>query len=101
MVLPAVLRHPARNPEQAHRCHRAARLNRAAGLLALARYLAGAVGKLSAAVPAVPDRFLPCGGRARLSWLAATRRWLRDRGSHTDRLLFHFLADHPAAARLI
>ena len=53
MVLPAVLRDPARHPEQAARRHRAVRLDRRPGLPAVARYLAGALGGLPADLPAV------------------------------------------------
>ncbi len=43
MVLLAVLRHPARDPEQASRRHRARRFDRAARVSALARYLEACV----------------------------------------------------------
>ena len=68
---------------------------------ALARYLARAVGELPAALPAIPDRLLPGGDRARLSRFAAARRRLRDRGSHSHRVLFRLPAHHPAAARFV
>ena len=54
MVLPAVLRHPARHPEQAPRRHRAGRLDHHSRLPAVARYVAGAVGELPADLPAIP-----------------------------------------------
>ncbi len=54
MVLSAVLRHSARDPEQASRRDRAGDLDHRSCLLAVARYLARALGELSAAVPAVP-----------------------------------------------
>ena len=53
MVLPAVLRDPARDPEQADGRDRAVRLDRHPRLPAVARHLAGALGELPAAVPAV------------------------------------------------
>ena len=53
MVLPAVLRHPALDPEQAAGRLRAVRLDRHPGLPALARHLAREVGALPAAVPPV------------------------------------------------
>ena len=101
MVLPAVLRHPARDPEQASRRHRVARLDRVARVPAVARYLARALGELPAALPAIPDRLLPGGDRARLSRFAAARRRLRDRGAHPHRILFRLPAHHPAAARFV
>src|SRR5271168_3944593 len=98
MVLSAVLRHSARDPPKATRRRRAAVVDRAARLPALARYVAGALGELPAALSAVPDRLLPGGDRAWLSRLAATRRRLRDRGAHPHRLLLRVPAHHPAAA---
>ena len=68
---------------------------------ALARYLARALGELPAALPAIPDRLLPGGDRARLSRFAAARRRLRDRGPHPHRVLFRLPAHHPAAARFV
>ena len=53
VVLPAVLRDPARHPEQAARRDRAVRLDRHPGVPAVARHLAGALGQLPAAVPPV------------------------------------------------
>ena len=53
VVLPAVLRDPARHPEQAGGRDRAVRLDRHPRLPAVARHLAGALGELPAAVPAV------------------------------------------------
>ena len=58
MVLPAVLRHSARDPEQAPRRHRACWLDRRAGVPAVARYVARALGELPAALPAVPVHLL-------------------------------------------
>ncbi len=50
MVLPAVLRHPAFDPEQAARRHRAVLLDRDPRLPALARHVEGALGALPAAL---------------------------------------------------
>ena len=77
----------------------AAGVDRAAGLPAVARYVARPLGELPAAVPAVPYRFLPGRDRARLSRFAAAGRRLRDRRAHPYGLLFHLPAHHPAAAR--
>ena len=64
MVLPAVLRDPALDPEQAARRHRAVLLDRHPRLPALARYLEGALGALPAAVPPVLLAVRDRGGRA-------------------------------------
>src|SRR5271167_3083377 len=98
MVLTAVLRHSARDPEQASRRHRACIVDRASRVPALARHLTRTLGELSPALPAVPDRLLPRCGRARLSRLAAAGGWLRDRSAHPHRLLLRVPADHPAVA---
>ncbi len=85
MVLPAVLRDPARDPEQAPGCHGARRLDPDPGVHAVARYVARAFGELPAAVPAVPVHLLPVGDRARLSRFAGADRRLRGRGAHPRR----------------
>src|SRR4051794_10718361 len=99
MVLPAVLRDPARHSEQAPRRRRHVQLDRDSCLLALARYLTRALRKLPAIVPAVllglPRRL----HRARLAGLEAGRGRLRHRGPHPDLLLLRALPDHSAAAR--
>src|SRR6476469_3541993 len=100
MVLPAVLRHPARDPEQAARRLRARRLDSHSRLPAVARYLARALGALSAALPAIPVRVLRRRHRARLSRLEAAGRRLCDYGAHLHDLLLRLLPDHPAAAWL-
>ena len=101
MVLPAVLRDPARDPEQAPRRHRAGRLDHHSRLPAVARYVAGAFGELPAAVPAIPADLLRRRDRARLSRLARADGRLCDRGAHPDALLFRLLPHHPAAARIV
>ena len=99
MVLPAVLRDPARDPEQARRRRRDVRLDPGARLPALARHLAGEVGVVSPALPAVLLGVRAGVPRARLARLEAGRRRLRDRGAHPHRLLLHPLPHHLAAAR--
>src|SRR5271169_2201532 len=101
MVLSAVLRHSARDPPKATRRRRAAVVDRAARLPALARYVAGTLGEIPAALSAVPDRLLPGGDRARLSRLTAPGGRLRDRGAHPHGLLFCIPSHHPAAARAV
>src|SRR5208283_4444136 len=100
MVLSAVLRHSPRHPEQTFRRHRTRRLDRPARLSAVARYLARALGELSAALPAVSADFLLSGGRLGLSRLEAAGGRLRDRGADSDRVLLRVPVDHPAAARV-
>ena len=73
-------------------------IDRRAGLPAVARYVAGALGELPAAVPAVSVHLLRRRHRARLSRFAGTDRRLCDRGAHSHRLLFRLLLHHPAAA---
>ena len=99
MVLPAVLRHPARDPEQAHGRGRAGRFDRRSRVPALARYLKGKVCQLSPALPAI---LLDLRGRvrgSRLAWLEARGRRLRHRRAHSDGLLLPPLPRHPAVAR--
>ena len=98
MVLPAVLRHPARHPQQAPRRNRTRRLDHCAGVHALARYVAGAFGQLPAAVSAVFVHLLCCGDRAWLSRFAGTDGRLCHRSTHSHDLLFRVLLRHPAAA---
>ena len=78
MVLPAVLRHPALDPEQAARRDRAVRLDRHPRLPALARHLEGALGALPAAVPAVLLAVRDRVRRARLARLQAAGGHLCD-----------------------
>src|SRR5690349_20837886 len=100
MVLPAVLRDPARDPEQADGRHRAVLFDRRVGVPAMARYLEGALGALPPALQAV---LLGAGRdlhRSRLSRLAAGGRNLRDRGAHPHLLLLPAFPRDPARARL-
>src|ERR1700728_1344841 len=97
MVLFAVLRHPARDPEQAPWRHRARHIHHHSCVHAVARYVAGALGELPAALSAVPAVLLCRRNRAWLPRLAGTRRRLRDRCPHPDRLLLRVLLYHLAA----
>src|SRR3954471_22148759 len=98
MVLPAVLRDPALDPEQACRRHRDVLLDRSARLPALARHLAREVGDLSAALPAVLLGVRAGLPRARLSRFGSGGRHLRHRGAPPHRLLLHPSPRDPAAA---
>src|ERR1700722_15005786 len=100
MVLSAVLRDLARDPEQAHRRLRARACDRVARLLAMARYVAGALGELPAAVPAVFTSLLHRRDRAWLSRVAGAVRRLCDRGANSDHLLFRLHLGHLADPRL-
>src|SRR6185437_9669985 len=99
MVLPAVLRHSAVDPEQAPRRYCAVLGDLDPGLPALARHLAGALGPLPAAVQAVLLAVGDRGDRARLAWLQAAGGHLRHPGATAHLLLLRFLPNHPAAAR--
>ena len=101
MVLPAVLRHPARDPEQAPRRHGTGKLDHHSRLPAVARYVAGAFGELPAAVPAIPADLLRRRDRAWLSRLARAVGRLCGRRAHPHRLLFRLLLRHPAAAWIV
>src|SRR5262249_51398593 len=101
MVLPAVLRNPARHSQQASWRDRACRLDHRARLHAVARHVAGAFGKLSAAIPAVPVHLLRRGNRAWLSRLAGADRRLWDCGGPPHALLFCFLFRPPSAPWLV
>src|SRR6476659_17587 len=100
MVLPALLRHPARDPEQAVRRCRTDRLDRHPVLRALARYLACALDQLP------PDlQMVLLGVRvdlhcARLSRLAAAGRRLSRARTHPHHLLFPVLPRGHAAGRV-
>ena len=88
MVLPAVLRHPARHSEQAARRHRARRLDRHSRVPALARHLAGALGAYRPLYRQFLVGLLRGRHRPRLSRLAAAGGRLRDRGAYPHRVLF-------------
>src|SRR2546425_12345056 len=94
MVLPAVLRHPARDPEQARRRDRARGLDPDPRLPAMARYVEGALGALSSALPAVLLGIRGGLRAARLARLEAGGRRLCHRRANLYRLLFHLLSDH-------
>src|SRR5262249_51195889 len=99
MVLPAVLRDLALDPEQAAWRCRAIRVDRGSVFLAVARQLEGEVGDLPAALSAVLLD-LRCGlHRAWLPGRAAAGRNLRRRGPHPDRVVLHSFPDHPAVDR--
>src|SRR5438876_5253425 len=98
MVLSAVLRHPARHPQQAPRRNRICYLDHRVGLYALARHFAGPFSKLPAALPAVFVHFLRSRHWARLSRLTGAGGWLCDRGTHSHHLLFCILLRDLAAA---
>ena len=87
--------------DQAARRHRACRLDRRARHHAMARYVAGAFGKLPAAVPAIPVHLFRRGYRARLSRLARADRRLCDRGAHSHPLLFRILFRDPPAPGIV
>src|SRR5262245_26440776 len=99
MVLPAVLRDPARDPRQADGCDRARRLDLDPGLPPLARHVTSPFRALSAAVQAV---LLAVRDRVHRAWLArfeAAGGHLRHPRAHLHHLLFCVLPGHPAAAR--
>ncbi len=87
------------DPGQADGRDRAVLVDRGAGLHAVARHLAGALGALPSAVQAV---LLAVGDRlhrARLARLEAARGHLRHPVAHLHRLLLRLLPDRHAAAR--
>src|ERR1700744_4219461 len=97
MVLPAVLRDPALDPEQAGRRYRDVLCDHRAGIPALARYRQNPFVEISSAGQAVLLD-LRRGLRALgLSRRAAAGRHLCDRRPDPDRLLLRLLPD-PAAA---
>src|SRR6201996_7716071 len=98
MVLPAVLRDPAFDPEQARGRDRDVLGDRRAGVLALARQRQDAFVEISAARQAVLLDLRRGLRAARLSRRTAAGRHLCDRRPHPDGLLLRLLPDHPAAA---
>src|SRR4030095_6809254 len=99
MVLPTVLRDPARDSRQADGRDRARRFDLDPGIPALAPHVARTFGALSAAVQAV---LLAVRGRLRRAWLArlqAAGGNLRHPRAGLHDLLFRVLPGHPAAAR--
>ena len=99
MVLPAVLRDPAFDPEQACRRHRDVRCDHHPGVPALARQRQDALVKISPAGQAVLLDLRRGLHRARLSRRPAAGRHLCDRRPHPDLLLLRLFPD-PAAAAL-
>src|SRR5712664_3351498 len=100
MVLPAVLRHPARDPEHARRRDRARGLDPDPRLPAMARYVEGALGALSSALPAVLLGVRGGLRAARLARLESCGMRLWHRRANLYRLLFHLLPDHSPQPRL-
>ena len=99
MVLPAVLRDPALDPEQACRRRRDVRRDRHPGVPALARQRQHAFVEVSSAGQAVLLDLRRRLHRSRLSRRPAAGRHLRHRRPHPDRSLLRLLPD-PAAAAL-
>jgi hypothetical protein len=97
MVLPAVLRDPAFDPEQARRRHRDVLRDRGAGVPALARQRQDPLVEISPAGQAVLLDVRRGLRAARLSRRATAGRHLRDRRPCPDLLLLRLLPD-PAAA---
>jgi ubiquinol-cytochrome c reductase cytochrome b/c1 subunit len=101
MVLPAVLRHPARDPEQACSACRA-RASARSSLLAFLPWLDTSRVRSANYRPLYRQFLIDLlcrGDRARLSRFAAAGGRLCDRGAHPHGLLFRLLLHHPAAAR--
>src|SRR5262249_28792530 len=99
MVLPAVLRDPPLDSEQAHGCHCVIFVHRGAGFHPLARYFACALGSLSPAVQAI---LLAVGDRLhwpRMARLETARGHLRHPFARVYGLLLRVLLNHHAAAR--
>ena len=99
MVLPAVLRDPALDPEQARRRRRDVRRDHHPGVPALARQRQDALVEVSSAGQAVLLDLRRRLHRPRLSRRPAAGRHLCDRRPHPDLLLLRLLPD-PAAAAL-
>ena len=98
MVLPAVLRDPARGALEARRRRAAGGIDRHPRLCAVARYVEGAFRHLSAALQAVLLDIHPRVHRARLARLQAGGRRLRRRRAHPHVLVLLPLRGHSAAA---
>ena len=98
MVLPAVLRDPALDPEQARRRDRDVLGDPRAGVPALARYRQDQVVEVSSAGEAVLLDLRHRLRAARLSRRAAAGRHLCDRRPHPDLLLLRLFPDPAAAA---
>src|SRR5204863_2067903 len=98
MVLPAILRDPARDSEQAGGRGRDVWLHFHPLFPAVARHVAREIRDLPASLQAVLLGLRTGVPRAWLSRLAARRRRLRNRGAHPHRLLLYSLPDHLPAA---
>src|SRR5579862_8947763 len=98
MVLPAVLRDPAFDPEQARRRDGDVRGDHRAGVPALARYRQDAFVEISAAGQAVLLDLRRGLRAARLSRRTAAGRHLCDRWPYPHLLLLRLLPDRAAAA---
>src|SRR5262245_23956556 len=99
MVLPAVLRDPARDPEQASRRDGARRFHPYPRVPAMARYVDSALGALSSALSPVLLGVRDRVHRPRLARLEASGRQLRPVGAHLHCLLLRFFPRDPAGAR--
>src|SRR3954462_2861730 len=87
MVLPAVLRDPARDPVKARRRHRDVLVDCYFRLPAVARYVARPLGSLSARIQGVLLGICRDGYRARLSWLTPAGGRVRDRRANPNGVL--------------
>ena len=99
VVLPALLRHPARDPVQALRRHRHVRLDRRAAVRAVARHEPRALDQVPAALPLVLLAVRVHVRGARLPRLQAAEARLCVLGTHLHGLLFRALPRRPAARR--
>ena len=99
VVLPALLRHPARHPQQAARRDRHVLVDHPADVRALARHLARALGQVPPGLQVVLLAVHHLGGRARLSRLQAAGGRLRVLGAHLHGLLLHALPGRHADRR--
>src|SRR5260370_17445352 len=98
MVLPAVLRHPALDPEQARGRDCAIRVDRHSGAAAVARHLAGEIREIPAALQAV---LLVVRGHLHslgLAWLETTGRRLCHHVPPVDGVVFPSLSPPSAVA---
>src|SRR5258708_13385920 len=99
MVLPAVLCHPALDPEQARGRDRAVRVDRHSGAAAVARHLAGEICEVPAALQAV---LLVVRGHLHslgLAWLETAGRGLCHHFAPVDAVAFPPLYRRAAVAR--
>ncbi len=99
VVLPALLRHPARHPQQAAGRGRHVLVDPDPGVHALARYLARALGQVPPGLQVVLLAVHHLGDRARLSRLQAAGGRLRVLGARLHGLLFPALPGHHADRR--